>query len=255
MTVELLPQDLRGKVAIVTGASAGIGRAIATTLGTAGAKVVCVGRDESRLGETVRAIEAAGGEAEAALADLALTDDACASLVGRVLERFGRVDVVVHNAGVFEFGPFEETPVASLEEQWATNVRMPYALTQALLPHLEAGSAVVFVGSNVSRIGFPNSAAYSATKGAVEAMARCLAVELAPRGIRVNIVAPGMTRTQMTSRLDEDETLNQAAIAATPAGFIGEPQDIANAVVFLASESSRYVLGATLVVDGGFASA
>lgn len=254
MSVQLVPTDLAGKVAIVTGASAGIGAAIAETLGACGAVVVCVGRDAERLQHTVGRVDAAGGTGHGTVVDLA-AQDACLTMITQTLDRFGRIDILVHNAGVFEFGPFEQTPVSSLDEQWATNVRMPYELTQALLPHLGAGSSVIFVGSNVAQIGFPNSAAYSATKGAIESLSRCLAVELAPRGIRINTVSPGMTRTQMTARLDVDEEANSAAIAATPAGFIGDPQDIANAVVFMASESSRYVLGATLVVDGGFASA
>ncbi|GAB2554287.1 SDR family NAD(P)-dependent oxidoreductase [Kribbella endophytica] len=250
MPTPLLPSDLAGKVVVVTGASAGIGRAIAETFGACGADVVLVGRDLDRLTQAADQVNAAGGTAHPAVLDLA-TEDAAEDLIAASLARYGRIDVIVHNAGIFDFQPFDQTPAASLDRQWATNLRTPYKLTQAALPHLGKGSAIVFVGSNAAQIGIPNTAAYSATKGAVEAMARALAVELAPRGIRVNTVSPGMTRTQMTSRLDTDPELNRAAVAATPAGFIGDPQDVANAVVYLASDASRYSVGATLLVDGG----
>jgi NAD(P)-dependent dehydrogenase (short-subunit alcohol dehydrogenase family) len=192
-----------------------------------------------------------GGVAAPLAVDLT-ADDGPDRVVRHTLDRFGKIDIIVHNAGTFEFGPFEQTTLDSLDAQWRSNVRAPYALMQAALPHLQPGSSVVFVGSNVTTIGFPQTAAYSATKGGVEAMARALSIELAPRRIRVNIVSPGMTRTQMTKRLD-DPVQNQAALDATPTGTLGEPQDIANAVLFMATELSRYVLGASLVVDGGYA--
>ncbi|MFI5610139.1 SDR family NAD(P)-dependent oxidoreductase [Amycolatopsis sp. NPDC051903] len=242
--------DLRGATVVLTGASAGIGVATAETFAECGAEVVLVGRDEERLRAVASRIEAHGGTAEAVAADLS-SDEGAAAIVERTLARFGKIDVVVHNAGTFEFKPFEETTVDSLDAQWRSNVRGPFALMQAALPHLEPGASVVFVGSNVTAVGFPQTAAYSATKGGVEALARALSIELAPRGIRVNIVSPGMTRTQMTARLD-DPVLDREARAATPTGTIGEPQDIANAVVFMASDLSRYALGTTLVVDGGF---
>lgn len=243
--------DLRGRTVLVTGASAGIGVAIAETFGACGAEVVLLGRDAERLGAVAAGIEADGGVASPLAVDLT-TEDGPGRAVGHALERFGKIDMLVNNAGTFDFRPFEETPLDSLDSQWRTNVRAPFALTQAALPHLAAGSSVVFVGSNVTTIGFPLTAAYSTTKGGVEAMARALSIELAPRGIRVNIVSPGITRTQMTKRLD-DPVLEREALDATPTGTLGQPQDIANAVVFMASDLSRYVLGATLVVDGGYA--
>ncbi|MCE7004368.1 SDR family oxidoreductase [Kibdelosporangium philippinense] len=242
--------DLRGRTVVVTGASAGIGVATAETFGACGANVVLLGRDAQRLGDVASGIEANGGVASAFAVDLA-SDDGPRQAVEHTLDRFGKIDTLVHNAGTFVFGPFEETTVDDLDSQFRSNVRAPYVLTQLALPHLAAGSSVVFVGSNVTSIGWPQTAAYSATKGGLEAMARALSIELAPRGIRVNIVSPGMTRTQMTARL-EDPVLEREALDATPVGTIGEPQDIANAVVFMASDLSRYVLGASLLVDGGY---
>ncbi|SMD26578.1 SDR family NAD(P)-dependent oxidoreductase [Kibdelosporangium aridum] len=243
--------DLRDRTVVVTGASAGIGVAVAETFGACGANVVLLGRDEQRLRAVAATIEADGGVASPFPVDLT-TDDGPQRAVGHAVERFGKIDILVNNAGTFDFKPFDQATVDSLDSQFRSNVRAPFVLTQAALPHLAAGSSVVFVGSNVTAIGWPQTAAYSATKGGVEAMARALSIELAPRGIRVNIVSPGMTRTQMTKRL-EDPVLEREALDATPVGAIGEPQDIANAVVFMASDLSRYVLGASLVVDGGYA--
>jgi NAD(P)-dependent dehydrogenase (short-subunit alcohol dehydrogenase family) len=243
--------DLRGRSVIVTGASAGIGVAIAETFGACGAKVVLLGRDKDRLDAVAATIEAHGGVAAPLAVDLT-ADDGPRRAIDHTLARFGAIDIVVNNAGTFEFALFEEATLDSLDSQWRSNVRAPFALTQAALAHLAAGSSIVFVGSNVTAIGFPQTAAYSASKGGVEAMARALSIELAPRGIRVNIVSPGMTRTAMTARF-EDPVLEREVLDATPTGTLGQPQDIANAVVFMASDLSRYVLGASLVVDGGFA--
>jgi NAD(P)-dependent dehydrogenase (short-subunit alcohol dehydrogenase family) len=213
--------------------------------------VVSLGRDEQRVRAVADRIEAAGGVAAPLAVDLT-AEDGPRRVVDHALRHFGKIDILVHNAGTFEFNAFEKTTLDSLDAQWRSNVRAPFALMQAALPHLAAGSSVVFVGSNVTAVGFPQTAAYSATKGGVEALARALAIELAPRRIRVNIVSPGLTRTAMTARL-ADPALEQEALDATPTGTIGEPQDIANAVVFMSTELSRYVLGASLVVDGGFA--
>lgn len=244
-----LHTNLRGRTVMVTGASAGIGVAIAETFSACGAEVVLLGRDTGRLAAVAARIEAEGGVASPLAVDLT-TDDGPGRAVSHALSHFGKIDIVVHNAGTFDFGPFGGTTLDSLDSQWRSNVRAPFAVMQAALPHLATGSSVVFVGSNVTTIGWPQTAAYSATKGGVEAMARALSIELAPRGVRVNIVSPGLTRTRMTKRL-EDPVLEREALEATPAGRLGEPQDIANAVVFLSCDLSRYVLGASLVVDGG----
>jgi NAD(P)-dependent dehydrogenase (short-subunit alcohol dehydrogenase family) len=243
--------QLTGKVAVVTGASSGIGAESARLLAAAGARVALVGRDAERL-EAVRAeIAQAGGTALAVVADLA-DGAAPQQVVDRTVAEWGGIDALVHSAGLFEAGPLAEAPVESLDRQWTVNVRAPYLLTQAALPQLRDAAAVVFVASSVVRSGFPALAAYTATKGAVDAMARSLAAELAPR-VRVNTIAPGFVRTPMvTVQFDANPAMEAGLVEQTPVGFVGRPQDIGHAVVYLCSEASAYTHGSTLVIDGGW---
>lgn len=243
--------QLTDKVAIVTGASSGIGAESARVLAAAGARVALVGRDAQRLDSVRAEIAAAGGEALAVVEDLA--DGAAPQrIVERTVAAYGGLDALVHSAGLFEAGPLADTPVESLDRQWVVNVRAPYLLTQAALPHLRDGSAIVFVASSVVRSGFPALGAYTATKGAVDALARSLAAELAPR-VRVNTIAPGFVRTPMvTVQFDANPEMEPGLVEKTPVGFVGRPQDIANGVAYLCSAASAYTHGATLVIDGGW---
>jgi NAD(P)-dependent dehydrogenase (short-subunit alcohol dehydrogenase family) len=243
--------DLGGKVAVVTGASSGIGEATATALGEAGADVVCVARHDARLTASVERVRAHGVRAHAVAVDIT-AEDAPARIVDEALEELGRLDVLVHSAGVFEPAPFAETTVESLDLQWTTNVRAPYLITQAALPHLRDGSSVLFVSSIAGHVGFSNSTAYCATKGAVELLVRALALELSPAGVRVNVVAPGNIKTAMNEDLRTSTDYEAVCNAQTPAGRFGEPEEIAAAVVFFASDSASYVHGASLLVDGGW---
>ncbi len=181
---------MRGAVAIVTGASSGIGAEVARQLATAGARVVIVGRHRGRLERITAEVEAAGGESLSVEADLVL-EGGPDRVVEAAVERFGTIDILVHSAGIYEPGPLAALSAATLDRTWATNVRAPLRLTQAALPHLGAkGGSVTFISSISGRVGFANEAAYAGTKAAVEGMTRALAVELAPSGIRVNCVAP-----------------------------------------------------------------
>lgn len=246
--------NLENRVAVVTGASSGIGAATARALGAAGGRVVLVGRDRERLEEAGAAVEATGAEAHLVNADIA-DGDGPSRIVAASLDRFGAVDVLVNAAGVFQPSPFAETPDESLDLQWEVNVRAPYRLTREALPHLGRGSSIVFISSNAGHVGFPNSSAYCASKGAIELLVKSLAMELAPQGIRVNAVAPGNVHTKMNAHLFEDPEYTRQMLDMTPAGRVGEVDDIAPAVVFLASPAADYIHGASLLVDGGWVAA
>lgn len=251
----LWTEEFTGRSVIVTGASSGIGQAIATAFGQAGANVVAVGRSRERLADTETAFESADGRCLSLVLDL-LDAGAGDAIVDAALTSFGALDVVVPAAGIFDPRPFAETELESLDEQFAVNVRAPYALLQAALPSLvEAAGAAVLVSSISGIVGSPNATAYCATKGAVELLVKSLALEAAGQGVRVNSVAPGNVRTPMNAHLFADPDYERAALAATPAGRIGHVDDIAAAVLFLASSQAAYITGATLVVDGGWTTA
>jgi NAD(P)-dependent dehydrogenase (short-subunit alcohol dehydrogenase family) len=248
-----LDLDLSGKTAVVTGASSGIGRAIAEALAEAGADLVVVGRDADRLAATVAAVQARDAQAEPLAVELT-ADDAPRTIVDAALRRFGGLHILVNCAGIFEPQPFETQPLASFDRQMAVNVRAPFALTQAALPHLRPGGTVVNISSIAGYVGFPQSAAYCATKGAVELMTRALAAELGPQGVRVNCIAPGNIRTPMNAdQFAVSRAYEQSLEEKTPLGRIGETEDIAAAVVYLASPAAKFVNGASWLVDGGWA--
>ena len=240
--------SLEGKVAIVTGASSGIGFSIAEAMSEAGAKVVLVGRDEERLRRCAERCR----EHLVVAVDL-IVDDAPARIVTETLSAFGAVDSIVHSAGIFWPKPLAEAPLEDFDMQWRVNVRAPYALTQAALPHLQRDSSVTFVSSIAGQVAFPNSAAYCATKGAIEQLTKALAVELSPVGVRVNAIAPGNIRTPMNEELLNSKEYEQMYLDGTPYGRVGVVEDIAPLAVFLASDAARYIHGESILVDGGWA--
>ncbi|NYI75837.1 SDR family NAD(P)-dependent oxidoreductase [Nocardioides panzhihuensis] len=245
------PATLTGKVAVVTGASSGIGAEIAHEMHRAGAEVLLVGRNQERLAATASSVATDPDRIDSLGVDL--TEEAAPdAVVRRALDRFGRLDILVNAAGVFTPTPFLETTDQILDDQWATNVRAPFRLARAATGHLGEGSSIIFVSSICGHAGFPNSTAYCATKGAVELLVKSLTAELSPRGIRVNAVAPGNIRTSINEHLLADPDYEKQMLAATPAGRIGEVGDIAPAVVFLASPAASYIHGSSLLIDGGW---
>ena len=240
---------LDDRVAIVTGASSGIGAAIAEAMSQAGAKVVLVGRDADRLAGAAGAC----GEATASVVVDVTADEAPERIVQGALDAFGQIDSIVHSAGIFLPKPFPESPVSSLDEQWLVNVRAPYAITHAAQQYLDRGSSVIFISSIAGKMGFPNSAAYCATKGAIELLVRAHSTEFAPRGVRVNAIAPGNIHSPMNAEYFESPQYERTMIENTPAGRVGVVEDIAPAVVFLASDAARYMHGVSMLVDGGWA--
>jgi NAD(P)-dependent dehydrogenase (short-subunit alcohol dehydrogenase family) len=242
--------EINDAVAVVTGASSGIGAEVARALAHAGAKVVLVGRDSSRLDEVEAELTAVGAETLTVVSDLT-KESAPAEVVEAASEKFGRIDILVHAAGIFLVGDFPETDLTTLDEQLAVHVSAPYALSAAAVPHMPPGSSIVFVGSNLANIGLAGTASYSASKGAVDALTRTLAVDLAPRRIRVNTLAPGIVRTPMTAILDQNEELRETHISRTLVGRLGTVEDIAAAVLFFSSPASGFVSGSVLTIDGG----
>jgi 3-oxoacyl-[acyl-carrier protein] reductase len=245
--------ELKGKVAIVTGASKGIGARIARTYGAAGASVV-VGYATSREGaeRTVADIEQSGGEAIAVRADLSNPDD-IEPLFAATRERFGRLDVLVNNAGVYRFAPIEEVTEAEVRRQFDTNVLGPIlAAREAARAFGEDGGSVINIGSIASRNPPAGSAVYSATKSALDSVTRSLAVELGPRKIRVNSLNPGATETEgLVSAGIMGSEFQKRMVDNTPLGRMGQPDDIAQVALFFASDASSWVTGETLFVSGG----
>lgn len=241
--------SLEGKVALVTGASSGMGEEITKAMAAAGARVVAVGRNQERL---ERVVAAAAGDVFAIARDLT-EDGAPQAVVDEAVGQMGKLDILANVAGIMELGPLAGTPVESLDRQYRTNVRAPFELTQAALPHLlQSGGAIIFISSMAALAAFPESAAYTATKGAIDAVARQLAVELAPQGVRVNAIAPGEIDTPMNTEFyAEHPEFVEEMEEFTPAGRLGRATDIAPAAVFLASDMASFVYGVSLPVDGG----
>lgn len=243
---------LSGKVAVVTGASKGIGAAIAKAYGAEGASVV-VNYASSKAGadKVVAEITEAGGKAIAVKADVSKADEAKA-LIDDTVKAFGRVDVLVNNSGVYEFAPLEEITEESFHRQFNTNVLGLLLVSQAAAKHLPEGGSVINVGSVVSRTTPPNTAVYTATKGAVDAITGVLSREFGQRKIRFNSINPGMIDTEGARQAGIIGSDFEKVIAAqTPFGRTGQPEEIADIAVFLASKDSRWLTGETLIASGG----
>ncbi|OZB58687.1 MAG: oxidoreductase [Lysobacterales bacterium 13-68-4] len=243
---------LAGKVALVTGASKGIGAAIARALAAEGAAIV-VNYASSQAGAdaVVADIVKAGGKAVAVRGDVSRAADAKA-LAEAAVEHFGRLDVLVNNSGVYEFGALEEITEEHYHRQFNTNVLGLLLVTQAAAKHMGEGGSIVNVSSLVTRIVPAASAVYTGTKGAVDAITGVLSQELGPRRIRVNAVNPGIVETEGTHSAGFIGSEFEADIVAkTPLGRTGQPQDIASVVTFLASDESRWLTGERLYAGGG----
>lgn len=245
-------KKLQDKVALVTGASKGIGAAIARQLAADGAKIVVnYAADKNGADKVVAAIEAAGGSALALAADV--TDQSqVEALIQSTLAQFGRLDIVVNNAGVYQFAKIEESSEALYRKQFDINVLGPLLVTGAAVPHLGKGSSIINISSFVTRVFLAESAIYSGSKGAIDAITGVLARELGPRGIRVNAVNPGLIETEGTHSTgamgSEFQRWNESQ---TPLGRIGQVQDIAPIVAYLASDDAGWVTGEVMVASGG----
>jgi len=244
-------KELSGKVAIVTGASKGIGAQIAKQLAADGAAVVVnYASSKSGADDVVAAILKDGGKAIAVQADVA--DSAQVKrLFEATKQAFGRLDVLVNNAGVFEFGPLEQLTEASFHRQFNINVLGALLVTREALAYFGAGGSVINLSSITSVNPVPNSVVYSATKSAIDVVTKALANELAGRKIRVNAIAPGATVTEGLAAMGVDDNAAKSMGAGLPMGRIGQPDDIARVAAFLASDRAAWVTGERITVSGG----
>ncbi|MBK0125313.1 glucose 1-dehydrogenase [Pantoea sp. S61] len=243
---------LQGKVALVTGGSKGIGAGIARQLAADGADVVVnYVSDRNGADKVVAAIEAAGGKAMAVAADVTRQSEV-ESLINNTLELFGRLDIVVNNAGVYQFARIEESTEALYRRQFDINVLGPLLVSAAAVPHLGKGSSIINISSFVTRVFLADSAIYSGAKGAIDAITGVLSKELGPRQIRVNAVNPGLIETEGShsagamhsdfQRWNEEQT---------PLGRIGQVKDVATIVSFLASDEAAWISGEVILASGG----
>ena len=244
---------LQGKVAVVTGASKGIGAGIARALGEAGASVVVnFASDKAGAEKVVADITAKGGQAVAVRGDVSKSSDV-KQLFEETRKRFGKLDILVNNAGVYKFTPLEETSEAEYQRQFGINVWGTIQATREAVPLFGSdGGSVINISSIVSRMGIPGSAIYAGSKGALDTITQVLASELGPRKIRVNSINPGMVESEGTHTagfIGSDFQKNVEAQA--PLGRIGQPEDVAKVAVFLASDDAGWLTGERISASGG----
>ena len=243
---------LKGKVAVVTGASKGIGAAIAKSLAAEGASVV-VNYASSKAGAdaTVNAIQSAGGTAVAVGGDVAKAAEA-QGVIDAAIKNYGRLDILVNNSGVYEFAPIGDVTEAQFHRMFNINVLGLVLVTQAAVKHLGEGGSIINIGSGVTRITPPNSLVYTGTKGAVDAITGVLARELGAKKIRVNSINPGIVETEGTQAGGFTGTdFEKQLVQQTPLGRTGHPDDIASVATFLASDDARWLTGELIIASGG----
>ncbi|KAB7754954.1 MULTISPECIES: SDR family NAD(P)-dependent oxidoreductase [Mycobacteriaceae] len=236
------------QVAIVTGASSGIGFGCATTLAAAGIAVLGTGRDEDRLADLQRA----DPERIATVAVNLTDNDAPSRIVEAALNRWGRIDFLVNNAGVGSPKPLHETDDDALDYALGLMLRAPFRLAREVIPHLAPGSAIINVTSTFAVVGGLRGGAYSAAKGGLTALTTHIACQYGAQGIRCNAVAPGVTVTPMVAHRLEDDRFRKINVEMTPHQRLGRVEDIAGTVAFLCSEAGSFINGQTIVVDGGW---
>ncbi len=241
------------KVCIVTGGGSGIGLAAARLFLAEGAKVMISGRTQQKLDEACK--ELASDRIHCLKGDISIAADRKA-LISETVKTFGKIDVLHINSGIAKAAPIEQMTEEMYDEVLAVNLKGPYFLIQAALPEMNDGGTIVFTGSISNQIGQHSLSAYAASKAGLRSLARTLSVELLPRNIRINMVSPGVTQTPILNMpglsADQVQGMIQALASQNPMKRIGQPEEIAKAALFLASDDSSYMLGTELIADGGF---
>jgi len=238
------------KVAIVTGGGSGIGRAIAEKFIADKIKTIIIGRDEKKLEATKKKL---GRLCYPVVFDLT-NIQRIPALVKNLVEQFGRIDILVNNAGINMKKEFTEVTDEDFQRILHTNLTAVFALSREVVKHMEKkkSGSIINISSMASQYGIPKVIAYTASKSAIEGMTRAMAVELSPKGIRVNCIAPGFIATDMSAKaLNNDQERKQKVMSRTPMGHMGDPVDIANAALYLANGEAKYITGVVLPVDGG----
>ena len=243
--------DLKGRTALVTGSTSGIGKATAIALASRGARVLVVGRNEQRAKDVVAEIEGSGGSATYRLTTLSDLESADELVDWATEAGGGHVDILINNAGVALLGPSNAATETEFDETFALNVKVPFFLVAELAPAMaERGwGSIVNISTMVASFGQGGMAMYGASRAALELLTKVWAAEYGPSGVRVNAVAPGPTRTALMEAVPEEMVIQLAALA--PAGRVARPEELAAAIVFLASDDASFVHGVTLAVDGG----
>jgi NAD(P)-dependent dehydrogenase (short-subunit alcohol dehydrogenase family) len=247
--------DISGKIALITGATGGLGSAIAKGLAAAGAKLVLTGRSEDKLEPLVQEIAATGSEVIYSVGDPANHDDV-QSIVGDAVKAFGKIDILVTAAGVNKPGPIVEQSVDDWQSVMDANVRGTYLFCKEVgkvMIEKGEGGKVVLVGSARGHLGMANYTAYSPSKAATHLLAKSLGCEWGPHGINVNAIAPTVFRTDLTQWMFDDQAFYKNFLKRIPIGRLGEPEDFIGSVIFLASRASDFLTGAIIDTDGGYA--
>lgn len=248
--------DLSGQVAVVTGASSGIGAASARALSRQGARITLAARREDKLAETAKAILEAGGEVLIVKTDVSQKTQV-EEMIAKTVAKWGKIDILLNNAGIAHFSSFLEMTENQWDETLDINLKGQFLTAQAAAREMIKNKYgriinIASIASGQVGIGFPNIAHYCASKGGVVAMTEALATELTPQGINVNAIAPGLISTEMTTQVENDPQSLRGILARVPKKRAGKAEEIADVVVFLASKEAEYVTGALWVVDGGW---
>ena len=245
--------DLKNKVAIITGSRRGIGKAIALALAKAGANVVVSDINLDDCNKVVEEIKAINGNALAVKADVSNPEDV-SQMINLTTEKFGKVNILINNAGIYMQKSLTDVTEQDFDRTLDINLKGVFLCSKAVVPEMikQGKGKIINIASIAGQVGFANSSAYCASKGAIINITRELALELAQYKINVNAIGPGVIETDMTKDLLEDKATKETLLANIPLSRIGKPEDIANAALFLASDNSDYITGITLFVDGGW---